>query len=166
MLNDNSFFSILRKVLETSMNSPQKGNSFSQPFTGLQEILSGPKSSYPESHSYFASLRPYSEDFVCTLAFVGTAGGPQTVIKNYLLVQLKSRAKWFQFNSFRFHLQAPNIYLKKICNNVLSPSQTITCWMYSNCVLNGFFRIHWVKYKMVLFIKLKDAKNFNCCKMV
>jgi hypothetical protein len=58
---------------------PQNGNSFSQPLIGSHLIVGGPNNSYPESHSYFASLSPLSGDFVvCTLAFTGTAGGPQT----------------------------------------------------------------------------------------
>lgn len=41
-----------------------------------------PNSSKPESHSYLASVIPrFSFDVVVTLAFNGTAGGPQTVIK-------------------------------------------------------------------------------------
>lgn len=59
-------------------NSPQNGNSFSHPLIGSHLIVDGPKISYPESHSYVASLSPWSDDFVCTRLFFGTAGGPQT----------------------------------------------------------------------------------------
>lgn len=69
-------------LLIKAENLPQNGNSFSQPLIGSQRTVAGPNNSYPESQSYRASLSPSSNDFVCTLAFTGTAGGPQTEKKS------------------------------------------------------------------------------------